>query len=157
MGENGRYQLLFDEAMRQLEGQQRELDQVRARASSLVAATALATTFLGANLVRKGQFTLTAWIATGFFALAVGIAAWTAASAVRGWCFGFDARLTYERWLVRQPELSLAEMQLELVYRLSEAIPRNDRHLRYRQLSLILAGAALVCEIVSWLVDLINS
>ncbi len=153
-----RYEILYDEVIRQLDTQQRDLDQLRSRASYLLSAIAVATTFLGANVVRKQKLETLDWIALACFVAAVLMAGWLVVVPTRKWSTGFDPRFAYAQWLfTRHPPLSVDEMRVELVHVLKDAIDSNTRKMTLLRALLGLAGLAVTAEIVLWIVALSNT
>ena len=64
LGEPAGYELAFREGVRQLEHQERALDELRSRAGTLLAASALATSFLGAAALQDAkEWTLPIFVA----------------------------------------------------------------------------------------------
>ena len=150
-----RYQTLFAEAMRQLQTQESDFTQLCSRASYLLAALTLSTSFLGGSVLQKTQLSGIGWGAVAAFLVALTLCAWMVASPVRGWILGFDPRLTYEQYILKlQPPLTSDEFYVEMLYQSEQAYLENERKLGNRRAALALAAAALAAEIVLWLVNL---
>jgi hypothetical protein len=150
-----RYGLLYTEAVRQISAQQGDLDQLRSRAAGIVAAIAIATSFLGANLIRTKDLSWVTWTAAGCFAVSVALAVWVVASPARAWATGFSPVQAYTKLLVeRTPMLKLSEMHVELIHQLEQAMTTNDSLLSRRRRTLAAAGCFLATEIIFWLVDI---
>lgn len=153
-----RYEILYTEAIRQLDTQQTDLDQLRSRASYLLSALGVATTFLGANLVREQHLKTLDWISLGCFVAAVILAGSLVVGSIHKWVVGFDPRFTYEQWLLtHQPPLTEDEMRVELVHRLKAGIDSNAEKLARLRLLLGLAGLAATAEIVLWIISLAHA
>jgi hypothetical protein len=155
---DARYEILYDEVMRQLDTQQKDLDQLRSRAAYLLSAIAVATTFLGANVVRKQRLETLDWIALACFVAGVLLAGWLVVVPTRKWSTGFDPRFVYANWLrARHPPMSADEMRVELVHVLKDGVDRNARKMTWLRTLLGLAGLAVTAEIVLWIVSLTNT
>jgi hypothetical protein len=149
------YQTLYAEAIRQLGTQENDFSQLCSRASYLLAAVTLSTSFLGGSLVRTKQLAGADWGAIAAFLVALGLCAWMVASPLRGWNMGFDPKLAYERYLLElDPPLTRDEFYVEMLYQTDQAYAENKQKLGIRRTALLLAAAALAVEITLWLVDL---
>jgi hypothetical protein len=61
------YRLAYEEATRALDEQQRAVDELRARAGTLFAAAAIATSFFGGQVLHRGHVPAIAWVAIACF------------------------------------------------------------------------------------------
>jgi hypothetical protein len=152
--DDDRYQTLFNEAIRHLQTQDDDFNQLCARASYLLVAVTIATSFLGANALQQSHLSGGDWGAIAAFAVSLVLCIWLISSPVRTWALGFNPQLTYESYLLLQPPLKRDELFVEMVYQCQQAYEHNDMKLRSRRLALALAAAAMAVEIIIWLVDL---
>jgi hypothetical protein len=153
--DDDRYQTLFNEAIRHLQTQDDDFNQLCARASYLLIAVTIATSFLGATALGQNRPSGDDWGAIVAFAVSLGLCTWLVASPVRHWALGFDPKLAYERYLLGlKPPLNRDELFIEIVYQSQQAYADNEKKLRSRRWALVLAAAAMAVEVILWLVDL---
>jgi hypothetical protein len=149
------YQTLYTEAIRHLATQDDDFDQLCSRASYLLAAVTLSTSFLGASVLRTKQMSGTDWAAIATFLVALALCTWVIAGPVRKWNIGFDPKLAYERYLLElNPPLTINEFYIEVLYQGDNAYAENKQKLDIRRAALVLAAAAMGAEITLWLIDL---
>ena len=149
MGDD-RYSLLLTEALRQLDAQSRDLDQLRARASWLVSATAVSTSFLGGRVKQIEGF---GWVAIGLFAATIALALWAIVGTVRRAPTGFSPSLVEREW-IRERGLALDEVRLNLALQIERAAGANESSLGLRRGALIAASITMALEIGAWLLQL---
>lgn len=148
-----RYELLYVEAQRQLEAQHRELHELRARASWLVSATAVSTSFLGGGLIREGAPGDLGWVAIVLFATTIALALWALAGSVTEMPDGFSPKTVGEEW-IRRRGLGEDALRLNLALYLERAVEAHDGQLALRRKALTLGAITLALEIAVWMIDL---
>ncbi|MGW2563869.1 hypothetical protein ACWCXB_32535 [Streptomyces sp. NPDC001514] len=152
---DARYKLLYEEAIRQLTAQERELEQLRTRASGLVAASSVATSFFGAGLLRKTSIGVSGWLAIALFVVVVLISGWVVAGTIRKWYVGFSPVVIHHGWMTdRQPPLSEEALHLNLAATIYRSSQINDSHLTKRRNAVAAAGCCLTLEILLWILNL---
>src|SRR3954452_12508833 len=116
-----RYTLLFTEAVRQLDAQGRDLDQLRSRASWLISATAVSTSFLGGGLVRLQAIGTAGWVAIIFFAATFGLALWAMIGPVAHAPAGFSPAVVEQEW-IQGRGLDADQIRLNLALQITTAV-----------------------------------
>ena len=155
MADDDRYETLFNEAIRHLQAQDDEFNQLCARASYLLVAITIATSFLGASALSRNDLSAVDWCAIAAFAVSLVLSTWLLASPVRQFALGFDPKVAYERYFLEaKPMVTRDEFFVEVVYESDQAYKHNEKKLRIRRLALALSAAAMAAEIILWLVDL---
>jgi hypothetical protein len=150
---DGRYEILLAEAQRRLEVQQRDLEQLRARASWVISAAAVSTSFLGAGLIRVQAIEPLGGVAIVLFAVTIGLALWALAGPVTAMPDGFSPRLVEAEW-IRARGLSEDELRLNLALHLERAVDAHAQKLVGRRQALALAAITLGLEIGAWILQL---
>jgi hypothetical protein len=155
VADDDRYETLFNEAIRHLQTQDDEFNLLCARASYLLAASTIATSFLGASALSQNHLSALTWGAIAAFAISLALCTWLVASPVRRWGVGFDPKLAYERYLLEvRPMLTRNELFVEIVYQSEQTYAGNEKRLQSRRLALLLGAMAMAVEIILWLIDL---
>jgi hypothetical protein len=148
-----RYTLLLTESLRQLDAQLRDLDQLRARASWLISAAAVSTSFLGAGLVRVQAIEGLGWLAILLFAATLVLALWSIAGPVSQTPVGFSPAVVEEAW-IRERGLSVDEVRLNLALQIAREVDDFELRLDMRRRALSIGAVTLGLEIGVWLVHL---
>jgi hypothetical protein len=150
---DARYELLLTEAVRQLDAQLRDLDQLRTRASWLISACAVSTSFLGAGVVRVGSLDGLAGLAIVMFCAALGIALWAMAGPVSRVPAGFSPDAIEREW-IEVRGLDEDQIRLNLALQIEQAVKQNEDKLDTRRRGLTISAVMLGLEIVVWLLEL---
>lgn len=142
-----RYELAFNESLRALTQQQSVLDDLRSRCGTLLAATAIATSFLGGiTLGEDGRFSYWTWAAVmGFVAASALLVAvlWP-----RG---GWEFRISHQDFLdgyVLDKDYSLTEVYNGLGSQFEDFVDENDGNLRSLFILYEAASVALSLEVI---------
>lgn len=149
------YELAFEEAGRALDGQERAVNELRARAGVLVAAAAITTSFFGARAI-SGELTIAIWCAAVAFAL-VGASVLVVLWPRRDWEFSANAANVIATYIETPAPAPLDRIQRDLALHRAASYERNGARLR------MLAGAfqvglvLLVVEVAAWLIALSES
>jgi hypothetical protein len=121
------YELAYEEAKRALSNQASALDALRARAGTLLAVAALATSFLGGLVFQNDtpegwapQFGIFAFIAVVVLLLLVVL-------PLPGWRFTLSARAVIRDFVEADSPASLAQTHRELALRFDQWLDRNER------------------------------
>ncbi|WP_040700550.1 hypothetical protein [Nocardia vinacea] len=151
MPDDERVKILFTESLRLLEAQQKDFDQIRVRASYLLTAITISTTFLGGSLIRVGKLSALDWAALVAFIIGLLLCAWLVAGPARDWYVGFDPVLAYENYYAKlDPPLTRDEFCIEMLYATEKGMDVNEGKLRIRRWALGIAALALGFEILFW-------
>jgi hypothetical protein len=139
--------LVYELALRSLDQQERELSELRARTNTLIAASALIASFLGAAAIREhhGLSTLSV--------LALVVLAITGALSLivlwpRELRFAFDARKTYAELY---PSIdNFAEAQLRVAYSARDRYRANKRTIDWLEVAFQVAVLMLGVQTLLW-------
>jgi hypothetical protein len=150
------YALAYREARRGLEDQERSVVELRARAGSLFAAAAIATSFFGSQTLTRHDAGVAGWVAIGCFvllSLAVLVMLWPR----RDWSFSLAPAEFIGTYLERADgeavELHLIERDLAL--HMGRSIRFNSAQLN-RLAGVFRCGAVLLLiEVLAWVVALV--
>lgn len=148
------YRLAYELSLRAIEDQARVLEEVRSRAGTLFAATAIATSFLGGETLARDIAGISALSFTGA-AIGCFIASSTLTLAIV-WPFRFGFSLSAREMLRELQDRSptTSDVYRELAIRLELNYDRNSD--RIRSLFWLLRGAILflVLEVAAWIIAL---
>lgn len=151
----------FETAQRSVAEQRGRLENVRARAATLLSAAAIATSFLGAEAlkdVRAGEGaspvadrSLQVWEAVGIASfLGVLVTCLLVVRPWKGWIFGLRGKDLLAHYVGRDA----AEGKRALIGHLETHYAKNEPKLRWMYLAFQLGGALLGIEVMAWLIDL---
>ncbi len=149
------YALAYREARRGLEDQERSVVELRARSGALIAAAAIATSFLGGQTFVRHGVSATGWIAIGCFVL-LGFAVLLILWPRRGWEFSSAPEefiATYLEPTDGEPlEIHLIERDLAL--HMGRSTELNRRHMKTLTTAFRFGALLLLAEVLAWLVAL---
>jgi hypothetical protein len=143
------YRIIYDEAVRAITNQRDAVDELRARAGTLLAAVNIATAFLAGTSLATPVSPFAAG-AFGCFAVAVLLCVavlWPS----QGWVFTFNAGLLVRDYAEASPPASAAETHRDLALWLQQHYEENEPRLRRRYWRFGIACAYLGVEIALWL------
>lgn len=162
------YKIPYDGSVRMLTQQTSALDNLRSRASTILAAASLVTTFLGAQAFAKPTLTKDAGDRFVLVAQRLDLAGWIAIGALvgvlvctlvvlypwAGWEYGQSARQMIEATESFSPPLSFEEAQRSTAKNLEQNFRDNESKLS--RLSWFFKAACIltVVETALWIVDL---
>lgn len=153
--EDARRTLVYEESQRALDQQQAALDNLRTRTGILIAATAIASSFLGAQALRSGSFTLWTWLALGALVV-VGVTTILVLLPRKGWVFSNEVETLLSGYVEagERPPATLDEMHTRIAE--TNQGHRNDNQTKLDKLYLRfgVACGALLFEVTFWLIDL---
>ncbi|HEY5708086.1 MAG TPA: hypothetical protein VIS51_01685 [Solirubrobacterales bacterium] len=149
------YKVAYDEAMRALSEQRVAIDSLRTRAGLLFSASAITTSFLGAQALGRGESDIFSWLALATF---VGVAV---ASLVILWPRKWEFA-TNQRNLIRSYIDAEVPAPIELLHR-ELSLHMNDSYLESwegsGQLAALfqLASGLLVIEVILWTIAIAST
>ena len=145
-----RYELVFSAARLALDRQSGDVDNLRSRATSLVAATTLALSFIGGlGLVGMGTKPLPTWSIWGSIGLVLVIAGCCLLILLpRGWVFDLSAEVLINEYVEGSEPEPLDKMYRSLALSLENHYDDNAKKLRWLFILLRVAVAFLFSEIV---------
>ena len=149
-----RQALAFEESVRALTIQSSVLDGLRTRTGILLTAIALTASFLGSRALDLVGFSLWAWLAIGFFALAGGFALAVLWPREKGWTFTSSASTMLEGYVTGEDPATIDEMHAELGHYNQEAWEQNGVRLGRLFWFFRLSALALVVQVACWLAAL---
>lgn len=146
------YAFIYGEALRGLTQQEGVLTDLRGRAGILLAAAAVATSFLGGiafndqKVGRWGVGAIVAFIVVGGLVILV---LWPR----RKWAFRWNAEKLLSDYAETTPPMTLAQMHRALTRHGRSDLMKNETRIERLWLFYRLASIALVVEIVCWLME----
>jgi hypothetical protein len=150
------YALAYSEARRGLEDQERLVAELRTRASVLIAAAAVATSFFGGRALTGQVIGAAAWVAIGCFVL-IGFAVVLVLWPSRNWVFSIaPAELigTYLEPVEGRP-LELHAIHRDLALHMGRNAAANRRQLAILTLAFRVGTLLLVLELMAWILALL--
>jgi hypothetical protein len=147
------YKLAHQEGLRALAQQQSVLDGLRSRAGTLLAATALATSFLGGLALQGHRLSGYAWPAIGLFLLASGAVLWVLTPR-GGWRFRTRPSVIIQEYVEGTPPAGIEETYKELAKHLEKNFDDNQEKMDLLFWGLYIANIALAGEVGFWLLML---
>ncbi len=148
MAANDLAQLSYEAALRSLDLQERAVEQLRARTATLLAASSLTASFLGAQTIqRMGDLGMLVALALISLVTSVGLCIYILVPK-RAYSFGVGGLDIYERLAeFREDE---DEVRRRLVYWLAMFWRTNQTELEELDRYYVAAAAALVLQLVLW-------
>ena len=145
--------IAYDLALRSMQRQEATLDNLRARAGTLLSAASLSTSFLAALGLSDQRISGLAWLAVVLF-LAMGVCMGLILWPWDGWVFGLDTEQVVENYVDGENRLPVAEMQRDLALHLEENIGKNAGKLDWPFRAFAAGTLLLLTEVVVWLLVL---
>ncbi|MEX2547749.1 MAG: hypothetical protein WD830_08165 [Chloroflexota bacterium] len=151
------YRLAYDLALKALDQQQETLDGLRERASTLLAAAAIVTSFLGGAALPSGQkaaLGIPGWIAVVLFGLTVV----TTLNIIRprsGWRFLPNAKEVVGSYVRSEPTASIAQTHYGLAVEMEKAQIENRKQLNGMFDGLTWAVILIGLTIIAWIAELL--
>ena len=145
----GAYELAFDEAGRALDAQERTVNELRSRASVLIAAAAIATSFFGTRAFADGGSSARTWIAIFAFAL-VALCVLAVLWPRSDWSFNASASDLIATYIEPDP-LTLPQIHRDLALHRAVAYDLNARQLRLLFVVFRIGLVLLVLETAAWI------
>lgn len=144
------YRLIYDEAVRAIANQRDAVDELRARAGTLLAAVNIATAFLAGSSLAHGNLSPYALGAVACFVVAVLLCIavlWPS----EGWVFANSPGALIRDYAEPSPPATLSETHRDVALWTQRHIDENEPRLRRRYWRFGIACAYLAVEIVLWL------
>lgn len=151
-----RLALILEQAARALGQQISAIDALRTRAGTIVAAASLASSFLGAIVLREEKLSTSAAISSAFalFSLLVVVGATIKVLWPQEWRTGFDAQKAIQDYIDTPPMFSLDEVRRDLALQLQIDNSHNEKRLKRLYQIFQLSIGALAAEVCLWLLAL---
>ena len=153
--------LVYDEAVRGVQSQEGALDNLRARASALLAASAIATSFLaGVALSDRGSafsvFTILGFLSAALAAIFVVLVL----IPYRGWKFSVEPRVLaddyyYGNFADPPKPQSIEDTRIKLARHMGGWIDGNEDRLNWLYRSFVAAALVVGMNVSFWLIDLL--
>jgi hypothetical protein len=147
--------LVYNEAIRTLESQSRQLDEIRNRAGILLAASSIATSFLAGIAVPKGgKLSILSALAGLAFLVAAGLCVWLLRP--RGeWRFRMEGAKAIRVALDARPQPTLPKMHRDFSKQMDCWAAKNETQLLEMLDQFGWASTALGVEVVLWVADVV--
>jgi hypothetical protein len=152
--EDARYRLAFDEAVRRVQAQESQLDELRSRSGLMLGVTSAVTSLLGALVLSRSDHS--AVLATvgliiyGVSAIAFGLVIWPR----DGWNFQLSAKIIIDGWIEGDNPVEGDEFIKGLAIQMDENAAGNDQKIGPLWHWFELGAALLAAETVVWLIAL---
>lgn len=143
------YKLAFEEARRGLENQQGRVDELRGRAGTLLAAIAIATSFLGSEALSGHDSGCLVWTGFVFFALSMVCAIWILLPQ-DGWRFEANVKTIIEEWVERDPPFTERELHRKLGLEMEGYFSANETKLTKLYWVFTAASVFLLLELMTF-------
>jgi hypothetical protein len=152
--EDGRYRLAFDEAVRRVQAQESQLDELRSRAGLMLGVSAGVTSLLGALVLsRSHHSTVLIVVALALFGLAT--AAFGAVVWPRdNWKFQMSAKTIIDGWIEGDNPAEANEFLRGLAVVMDDNAAENETKIQPLWRFFEAGGIALAVETIIWLVAL---
>lgn len=152
-----RLQLALEQVLRGLTLQQGSLDNLRARAGTLVAASSLVSSFFGTSVLaapHQGQAVL-AMVVLAFIALVAVIIATVVIIWPYDWKWGIDGHRLLSDYIVGEKPSSLNAMRYDLTYHIEQDLVENEGNLGRLWKALRISVVAIALQVMFWSIALI--
>ena len=110
----GQVRLAYEEARRGLSNDEKRLDELRSRTGSLIAATAIATSFLGAEVLSKHGSTCLAWIGLACFGISMACGIWVLVPH-DDWRFESNAMVWLDGWIRNENPVTEVDLMAKAI------------------------------------------
>jgi hypothetical protein len=147
------YELVYQEALRLLSGQESVVDGLRARAGALFATASVSTSFLAGLSLRQHRIGGLAWAAIVAY-LVLGLLSVVVLWPWYGWVFAQSPRRLLADYVEADPPVGLDEMYRQLSIHAELHHHANQRRLQVLVRSCEASSALLVVEVLLWVVQL---
>lgn len=155
--EDERYAFLLDQVQRSLAQQQGSLDNLRARAGTVVATAALVSSFFGTRVVDEQSLAVTGlvFVVLAVVGLVVSLAAALRILAPYEWKWGFDGYALMTDYIEARPPVSLGNMRRAIAWHMQADVNHNVRRLDHLYTCLSWGIFALGAQVFAWGVALV--
>lgn len=147
-----RYTLVLEQVTRGLRQQQDSLDNLRARAGTMVAVASVVSSVFGAAALAPKHHPTPVLILTGLALLSLVVALGAASKTLLPyrWRWGIDGHKLLADYVEAEPPADLDEMRRSLGYHMQEDVTANQKKLDRLYDWLRVAVAAIGLEVVCW-------
>jgi hypothetical protein len=146
------YKFLFDESRRDIDRQERALDELRSRTGIAISAASVVASFLGVAASADG---LGQAGSIGLLAFVVAVGLWTFILLPSGdWRFSNDIFDLFEKYIEADQPASMSETYRNLAIFQHNGRVCNDRKIKVRYLAFAAAAVLLMVEVVFLVLDL---
>lgn len=147
-----RYEFLLGAVQRSLAQQQGSLDNLRARAGTIVAAAALVSSFFGTRVFDEPSPSVAAvvFIVVAIVALVVTLATTLRILSPYEWKWGFDGYALMTDYIEATPPVSLGNMRRGVAWHMQADVNHNVTRLDHLYKCLSLAIGALGAQVFAW-------
>jgi hypothetical protein len=149
----GSYKLAFEEGGRALDAQERAVNELRSRASVLIAAAAVTTSFFGTRAVTGGELTSAGWCAVVAFAL-VAATVLAVLWPWRDWEFNANPADLIATYVETESPATLAEIHRDMALHRSASYVCNARLLGKLYWAFRVGLVLVAAEVAAWVVAL---
>lgn len=149
------YKVAYEEAVRALSEQQGIVDSLRTRAGLLFSASAITTSFLGAQALDGGHSSLAVWLAMASF---VGVA--LASLAIlwpRQWELSANPQGLIQTYIEIGEPAAIEEMHRDLSLHMHDSYSENREGLEQLFAIFQIASSLLTVEVVLWIVAIAST
>jgi hypothetical protein len=131
---------------------------MRARASALIAAAAIATSFFGAQAIQGSRVSAAAWIAIACFVL-VGVCVLAVLWPRHDWEFAVSPARFIATYLEPADEepLELWSIHRDMALHLGASAEKNRRQLRWLMIAFRAGALLIIAEVVAWIAALVDA
>ena len=147
-----RYRIAYDAAVRRVEAQGRDLDEMRTRAAAILTVGVAITAFLGGFVLNRGSINAGGILGIVLFfgvGVALGIVLWP-----REWKFHQSAAAMVGEWIDNDPGGDVGRMYRDLALHLDQDAEANATQISWRWTVFEVALALLAADTITWLVVL---
>lgn len=147
------YELIYEEAQKELERQALRLDEVRGRAGAILTAASISSALLGTTVVIdvRDERSVVASVAIGAFAV-LGLLTAYVLFPRRDWYFGHNVLALIGT--ADADDYDLPSFQRELACQTYDLAVANEAQLKWLYRAIGSAAVMLVVEVIAWLVEL---
>lgn len=146
-------ELIFDQTVRALDGQERSLSAARARATAILSAASITTSFFAAvTLDNRTDLSWATWLAIASFVFVAIASAAVLFPRTKSWTFHPDAEILISDFY--EAGWSIEDTRIRLAKFMEGWQTRNDTHLEPIWQMIATAIAFLGLEVLFWLLDL---
>ena len=150
------YELAYQEGVRRLDHQESSVDELRSRSGTLLAAAALAASFLGSAAIPDGQ-PWTTPVCVGLVAFVATIGACLLVLWPRhDWHFVNNPTMVIGDYVEAEPPAGIAEIHRELALHAESNATHNDKKLRWLYWAFDAAALGLLVQVLAWLVAILG-
>lgn len=149
------YRVAYDEAVRALSEQQGAIESFRTRAGLLFSATAITTSFLGAQALDGGGSSAISWAAMVVFASVAVVS--LAILWPRHWEFTANPRDVIQTYIESDEPAPIEELHRDLSLHMHNSYSENREGLEQLAIFFQIASALLTVEVILWIIAIAST